>query len=142
MLGAVATRARVGTARLASLDHASAQWSTHVVGSLLTHAGHHRRPNLTLRPGRIRIEPRPRELTVTRPIRVATDAPRVDRSTVSFSPIRMRLPKTRPMTCPPRWLWTLDRAAPRHPRADSGAPRRAGCWRRACPPRRPGRQRA
>jgi hypothetical protein len=34
--------------------------------------------------------------------------------TVWFAPIRMRLRKMRPMTCPPRWLWTVDRAAPRH----------------------------
>src|SRR5436190_9603528 len=100
MLGAVATRARGGTARLAYLGHASAQWSTHVVGSLLTHATHHSRPHLTLRPGRIRIEPRPRELTVTRLARFATDVPRPDRSTVSFAPSRMRLRKMRPMTCP------------------------------------------
>src|SRR6266700_5196704 len=91
MLGAVATRARGGTTRLACLGDASTEWSTHLVGSLLTHAGHHRRPNLKLRPGRIRIEPRPRELTVTWPTRF-------DRLTVA--PIRMRLRKTRPMTCP------------------------------------------
>src|SRR6266496_6606710 len=98
MLGAVATRTRGGSTRLACLGDASTEWSTHLVGSLLTHAGHHRRPNLKLRPGRIRIEPRPRELTVTR--RGATDAPRLDRSTVSFSPTRMRVRKMRPMTCP------------------------------------------
>src|SRR6266545_4298809 len=100
MLSAVATGARGGTARLACLGHPSAQWPTHFVGSLLTHAGHHRRPNLKVTPGRIRIEPRPRELTVTWPTRFAADTPRVDGSTVSFAPIRMRLPKTRPMTCP------------------------------------------
>jgi hypothetical protein len=96
MLGAVATGARGGTARLACLGHASAQWPTRFVGSLLTHAGHHRRPNLKLRPSRIRIEPRLRELTVTWPTRVATDAAPLDRLTVSFAPIRMRVPKTRP----------------------------------------------
>jgi hypothetical protein len=67
-------------------------WPSHFVGSLLTHAGHHRRPNVKLRPGRIRIEPRPRELTVTWPTRF-------DRLMVSFAPIRMRLRKMRPMTC-------------------------------------------
>src|SRR6266508_34506 len=126
MLGAVATRARGGTARLAAVGDASAQWSTHFVGSLLTHAGHHRRPHLTLRRAGSGSSLGPRELPVTRPTRVATDAPRVDRSTVSFPPMRMRLPKTRPMTCPPRWLWTVDRAAPRHPRAGSGGA--TSCW--------------
>src|SRR6266704_2277867 len=115
MLGAVATRARGGTARLAPLGHASAQWPTHVVGSLLTHATHHRRPNLTLRPSRIRIEPRPRESTVTR--RCATDGPargQVD-GLVPADPDA--LAEDEAMTCPSQWLWTVDRAAPRHPRA-------------------------
>lgn len=41
---------------------------------------------------------RPRELTLSGPMRSVTDAPDLDRFTVVFLPVRMRLRKMSPMT--------------------------------------------